>query len=111
MTIDNELLDHLTAQAKVTPRLRQNYDFRSISADKSQRMLNPLEIGTILTIHHHTKSSETLVTVRGKHHKDFCRDNVEVIESIILGAGGEAPILQVPAGENDIYILVIKTKE
>ena len=62
-------------------------------------MLNALEVGTVLPIHRHTKSTETLVMVRGKLREYFYNDNGEVIESILLEAGGEIPMLQVPVGQ------------
>lgn len=99
MIIDKPFLDNLSAQAKANLRLRQNYDMRTSSADQSQRMLNALEIGTILPIHRHTRSAETLVMVRGKLREDFYNDNGEVTESIILEAGGETPMLQIPVGQ------------
>lgn len=99
MIIDQKFLDELSAQAKANPRLRQNYDFRTSSEDSSQRMLNALEVGTVLPIHRHTKSTETLVMVRGKLREYFYNDNGEVIESILLEAGGEIPMLQVPVGQ------------
>ncbi len=48
MIIDKQLLDSLSSRAKVSPRLRQNYDLRDSEGDNSQRMLNALEPGTIL---------------------------------------------------------------
>ena len=48
MIIDKRILDELTAQAKVSPRLRMNLDLRNSAEDQSQRMLNALEPGTIL---------------------------------------------------------------
>jgi hypothetical protein len=42
MVIDKSLLDDLTAQAKVSPRLRMNYDLRNSAEDGSQRMLNAI---------------------------------------------------------------------
>ena len=42
MEINKELLDSLFEQAKGNPRLRQNLDLRTSSADTSQRMLNAL---------------------------------------------------------------------
>lgn len=99
MILDKSFLDTLSQQAKDNPRLRQNYDLRTSQSDNSQRMLNALEIGTILPIHRHTKSTETLVMVRGKLREDFYNDNGEVIESIILEAGGEVPMLQIPVGQ------------
>ena len=59
MIISTELLDNLTAQAKASPRLRQNYDLRDTPEDGSQRMLNAMEPGTILPIHRHRRSSDT----------------------------------------------------
>lgn len=51
MFISSSLLDHLTSQAKASPRLRQNYDLRNSETDKSQRMLNAVEPGSIMPIH------------------------------------------------------------
>ena len=65
MVIDRSLLDNLTAQAKASPRLRMNLDLRNSSADNSQRMLNAIEPGTVMPIHRHKSSSETVVCIRG----------------------------------------------
>ena len=40
MLLNQELLNTLTAQAKASPRLLQNYDLRNSGNDNSQRMLN-----------------------------------------------------------------------
>lgn len=66
MIIHQALLDTLTAQAKASPRLRMNYDLRNTPNDHSQRMLNALEPGTVMPIHRHRNSSETVVVLRGK---------------------------------------------
>ena len=66
MKITQALLDGLTEQAKASPRLRMNYDLRNSAEDKSQRMLNAIEPGSPLPIHRHTKSSETVVCLRGR---------------------------------------------
>ena len=63
--ITQSLLDSLTAQAKVSPRLRMNMDLRNSPSDGSQRMLNAIEPGSPLPIHRHMKSSETVVCLRG----------------------------------------------
>ena len=61
MKIDNILLDKLTAQAKESPRLRMNLDLRNSAEDSSQRMLNAIEPGSVVPIHRHQKTSETVV--------------------------------------------------
>lgn len=64
MIIDQKLLDDLSAQAKANPRLRQSYDLRTSADDNSQRMLNAVEPGTVLPIHRHRNSTETIVVLR-----------------------------------------------
>lgn len=66
MEINKDLLDKLLEQAKENPRLRQNYDLRTSSADNSQRMLNALLPGTVVPIHRHPNSTETVICLCGK---------------------------------------------
>ena len=66
MEINKELLDELLEQAKVNPRLRQNYDLRTSEKDHSQRMLNALLLGTVVPIHRHPQSSENVFLLCGK---------------------------------------------
>lgn len=66
MIFDKKILDELTAKTKVNPRLRVNYDLRNSAEDGSQRMLNAIEPGSVLPIHRHRKTSETVVCLRGK---------------------------------------------
>lgn len=73
--IDQKLLDDLSAQAKANPRLRQSYDLRTTPDDKSQRMLNAVEPGTILPIHRHRGSTETIIVLRGKVVQHYYDDN------------------------------------
>ena len=71
MKITQAILDSLTEQAKVSPRLRMNMDLRNSSDDQSQRMLNAIEIGSPLPIHRHQKTSETVVCLRGRLVEEF----------------------------------------
>lgn len=66
MLIDDNLLDDVASEAKVSARLRMNRDMRNSASDSSQRMLNALEIGTVLPIHRHTTTSETQLLLRGR---------------------------------------------
>ena len=65
MEINKDLLDSLFEQAKENPRLRQNLDLRTSSADTSQRMLNALLPGTVVPIHRHEDTTETVVCLCG----------------------------------------------
>ena len=95
MIIDNTVLDELVAKAKASPRLRCNLDLRNSSEDQSQRMLNALEPGTIMPIHRHHGSSETVVILRGKIRWFFYDNNGNETERVMLDAEGEPRMLNV----------------
>ena len=97
MIIDKEVLDSITAQAKASPRLRMNLDLRNSSNDLSQRMLNAIEPGTVMPIHRHTKSSETVVCIRGHFEEYFYDEKGTLTETIDMLPGGN--MLNVPAGQ------------
>lgn len=95
MIIDKRLLDALSAQAKTSPRLRQAFDLRNTPEDKSQRMLNAMEPGTIMPIHRHLNSSETVVLLRGKVCWHFYNDTGGETESVVLDANGDVRCINV----------------
>ena len=88
MKIDNILLDNLTAQAQVSPRLRMNLDLRNSDADCSQRMLNAIEPGSVVPIHRHQKTSETVVVLRGRVVEEYYSSDGAVEATFELAAGG-----------------------
>ena len=96
--IDDALLDNLTAQAKVSERLRMNYDLRNSVEDTSQRMLNAIEPGSVVPVHRHRSTSETVVCLRGSFVEEFFSDSGEVVESFEVAAGGSLCALNIPAG-------------
>ena len=63
---DKEFIDKLFAEAAELPRLRQNHDLRNSSCDTSQRMLNALMPDTVVPIHQHTETAETVICLCGK---------------------------------------------
>ena len=99
MLIDTKLLNALTAQAKASPRLRMNLDLRNTPADQSQRMLNALEPGTVMPIHRHRHTSETVVVLRGKVKWLYYNDKGELTDTILVEAGGDICGLSVPMGQ------------
>ena len=99
MNIDTKLLDTLTAQAKASPRLRMNYDLRNSPEDQSQRMLNALEPGTVLPIHRHRNSSETVAILRGRAVQWLYDEEGNVVEKVLLEVGGDVPAMNVEKGQ------------
>ena len=97
MIIDQRILDDLTAQAKASPRLRMNLDLRNSPEDKSQRMLNAIEPGTVLPIHRHRASSETVVCVRGHFEECFYDAEGRLTDTIDMYPCG--PVINIPVGQ------------
>ena len=97
MIITQEILDELTAKAKVSERLRANLDLRNSAEDQSQRMLNALEPGTVLPIHRHRGSSETCVCIRGHFEEYFYDSEGQLTDTIDMVPGGV--VLNIEAGQ------------
>ena len=66
MIFDKDFLGKLFEQATINPRLRQNFDLRTSGEDTSQRMLNALLPGTVVPIHRHEDTTETVICLCGK---------------------------------------------
>ena len=79
MIIDRTLLDSLLEQAKSSPRLRQNFDLRTSTEDTSQRMLNALQPDTVVPIHRHEDTSETVVCLCGRLEEIIYEEVVEYV--------------------------------
>lgn len=99
MIIDQVVLDSLSEQAKANPRLRQALDLRTTSEDNSQRMLNALESGTIMPIHRHRNTSETMVIIRGKLIERFYDDIGNITEEFLMEPRGQYPMVQIEVGQ------------
>lgn len=63
--VNQELLNDVIENAKASPRLRMNYNLHSDLNDKCQRLLNAMEPGTIMPIHHH-KVAEVYILLQGR---------------------------------------------
>ena len=97
MIIDKQILDSLTAAAKASPRLRMNLDLRNSPSDGSQRMLNAIEPGTVMPMHRHLSSSETVICVRGHFEEYFYDENGNLTDTFDMVPGGL--MISVPIGQ------------
>ena len=100
MKITKSILDDLTEKAKTSPRKRMNMDLRDSIDDQSQRMLNAIEPDSVVPIHRHQKTSETVVCLRGRVVEEYY-DELECIctEAIELTPSGQTVALNIPAGQ------------
>ena len=99
MIIDITLLDVLSEQAKNNPRLRQSFDLRNSVEDKSQRMLNALEPGTIMPIHRHRNSSETMIVIKGSLKEYFYDEQGNVTGEWVCAPDSDCIGINIPAGQ------------
>lgn len=99
MIIDQKFMDELTENAKKSPRLRTAYDMRTTPNDSSQRILNAVEPGTILPIHRHRSSTETIVVLRGRVRQNYYNENGELIDSFDLAPLSGIVGMSVPVGQ------------
>ena len=100
MKITKAILDDLTAKAKSSPRRRMNMDLRNGIDDQSQRMLNAIEPESVVPIHRHRNTSETVVCLRGRVVEEYY-DELErtCTEAIELTPSGQTVALNIPAGQ------------
>ena len=66
MEFDKNFLGKLFEQATMNPKLRQCLDLRTSEADTSQRMLVALLPGTVVPIHRHEDTTESVICLCGK---------------------------------------------
>ena len=77
--------------------MRMNLDLRNGPEDGSQRMLNAVEPGTVLPIHRHMASSETVVCLRGHFEEYFYDAEGRVTDVIDMVPGGT--LINIPIGQ------------
>lgn len=97
--INEDLLNEVTQQAKESPRLRMNYNLHDSLEAKAQRLLNALELGTILPIHRHPHTAETYLLLRGRIRVMYYNDRKEETERVTLDPVKGSYGVHIPAGQ------------
>ena len=82
---NQEFLDELLMKALESPRLRQNYDLRTSEKDTSQRMMNALQPDTVVPIHRHEDTTETVVCLKGRLEEIIYEEVVEYVKEQTSG--------------------------
>ena len=117
MIIDQKLLDEMTEKAKNSPRLRAAYNLRTTPEDNSQRILNAVEPGTVLPIHRHRTTTETIVVLRGRVRQNYYNEQGEITNSFELAplsgiVGMSVPVSQWHALESlESGSVILETKD
>lgn len=109
--VDFNLFDVIEREAKASPRHRMNYDLRTQAMDESllwrdtsQRMLNVMMKDSVIPIHRHTETSETVIVLRGSGDEVIYDDKGQVVERVTLQYGSECPAVQVPRNVYHTFI-------
>lgn len=105
MELDQSLFADMLTAAAQEERLRKAKDLRTSAADTSQRMLNALQPGTLVPIHRHRQSCETVLCLKGcieeiLYEEQPAHGGVELkeVRRIRLTAAGDTVGCQVPQG-------------
>ena len=96
---NDEFLNELQKMTKQSPRLRANFDLRNSPDDNSQRILNIMDKGTVVPIHCHPDTSESVVILRGAIDWIFYDENHNEIARYKLNHIKGPFGLQIPAGQ------------
>ena len=87
--INKDLLDELLAKAETSERKRMNYDLRTSPDDGGQRMLNALMPGTVVPIHRHPMSNESVICLSGKL-EEIIYEEVDIAKDFPMGMAAQA---------------------
>lgn len=99
MVINDELLDKVTAEAEISPRLRMNFNLHDSLDAKAQKLVNVLLPSTPVPIHRHKSTSETCVILRGKMFVVFYNDMGAQVERFLLDPTIGNYGVQIPKGQ------------
>lgn len=98
-----DLFDVIEEDAKASPRFRMSYDLRTQAMDEdpswqdtSQRMLNVMMKNSVVPVHRHTNSSETIIVLRGSGDEVFYDESGKETERFTLRYGSDCAAAQIP---------------
>ena len=96
--IDLNLLDKTSQKARISPRLRMNYNFHSGPEDTLQRMLNAMEPGTYIRPHkhEHPDKREVFFALKGTLCVVEFEDDGQIRDYTLLSPGADCVGAEIP---------------
>ena len=82
---NQKFIEELLEEAALSPRLRQNHDLRTSASDTSQRMMNALQPGTVVPVHRHEDTTETVICIAGRMEEILYEEVVEYVHEWTSG--------------------------
>ncbi len=107
--LDNIVFDSVQEKAVASPRRRMHYDLRTQAEepewqDTSQRMLNVMMKDTVIPIHRHSETSETVMVLRGSGDEVIYNEKGEETERVKLRYGSDCAAVQVSRNAYHTFI-------
>lgn len=98
--IDAVLLDHVSEQARTSPRKRKNFNFHTGDGAAAHRLLNGIEPGSYIPPHRHLDPAkdESIYILRGRLGALFFDEEGMVTEAAVLEPGGAQVGINIPHG-------------
>lgn len=100
--LTQELLNNIAHLARSSPRLRQNYNFHD-SAEKVQRFINVLQLGTYVRPHRHCRAAgvngfEFFLVLQGSLGIIILDECGQILHREVVGADCSTRGIELPAG-------------
>lgn len=97
-SLDNAMLDALVEQARLSPRLRTNFNLHEQLTDSIQRLAIAMEPETLVLPHRHDYTFEVLIALRGRFVVLILDEaGRKVVQRSVLGEG--CGVVEIPANE------------
>ncbi|KAF0220485.1 MAG: hypothetical protein FD174_1139 [Geobacteraceae bacterium] len=100
LIIDQQLLDQVTEQAKLSPRLRKNFNLHPTDDFCCHRLLNAMEPDSYIRPHCHLDPAkdESMVMVRGRMGVITFDGAGNILHKTLIAAAGSAVAVDIPHG-------------
>lgn len=98
--IDVTLMDSVAVEARLSPRLRKNYNFHHSEDEPVNRLINVMHRGTYLPVHRHSRPdrSESCIVLRGRVGVTFYDDEGNLTDSRLVGPSCDCVGYDIDAG-------------
>ena len=98
--VDTAVLDGLTLEAKLLPRLRKNHNLHAGDASSCHRLFNAIEPGSYIRPHRHLdpQKDETFVLIRGVLGIVLFDEAGGMTERVLLSAANGTVAADIPHG-------------
>ena len=98
--IDAALMDAVAAEARLSPRLRMNYNFHRSTDEAVNRLINVMHRGTYLPVHRHANPdrTESCIVLRGRVGVTFYDEEGRLTDSRMVGPSCDCVGYDIEAG-------------